>query len=158
MDRPKSLFERLEAKENFTRGTPASPAHIEGIERGLGLTLPEGYKGFLRRYGFAIWFPDSINGVFDLDEENFPGYDFDVVRETKEARRRKLPRKAAPFPKDAVVLADDQSGGYIVLFAIESDNPGRVVWYDYDTFAGPSEAWDSFEAYLEALVSKSGSE
>jgi hypothetical protein len=147
-------LDRLKGLENFTAGIPATDSQIAGIERELNVVLPEGYRAFLRRYGFAIWFPDSINGVFERDEERFPGYDFDVVRETKEVRRRKLPRKAAPFPNDAVVLADDQSGGYFVLFSMNSATPGRVVWYDYDAFGGPSDKWKSFEAYLDWLVSK----
>lgn len=106
------LLDRLESVPDIVRGTPADDARLAAIEKELGVKLPDNYAAFLRRFGFALWDGGCVNGYYEMDLENLPGYDFDVVHNTLEQRRAKVPKGVTPLPKDGLVLDDDQAGGY----------------------------------------------
>jgi hypothetical protein len=149
-----ALFDAMTRRKKFQSGTPATDERIAEMEKALGVKFDPGYRAFLRRFGFAIWFGDSIFGYFELDEEKWPGYDFDAVRRTKEVRNEPVPKGYKPFPKDAVVIGDDQAGGYFGLRSLASKPPGEVVWFQYEDDAPSFERWPTFAAYVKSLLAK----
>jgi hypothetical protein len=127
------------------RGKPAKQADIAQIESSLNVSLPPDYSEFLRRFGFAIWDGKTVNGCFELDDENWEGYDFDAVRVTQELRAGRTPRKLKALLGRAVVIDDDQAGGYYLLVSTDAERAGQVVYFSED---GEEESWPNFTAFL----------
>jgi hypothetical protein len=148
------LLDRLESVPDIMRGAPADDARLKAIENNLGVKLPDDYAAFLRRFGFALWDGGCVNGSYQMDEENLPGYDFDVVRNTLEQRRAKRPKHFEPLPKDGMVLDDDQAGGYFVLMSASSPKCRGVVYYNYEDAGGPDESWPTFADFLAERLPK----
>jgi hypothetical protein len=148
------LLDALPRMRKFRSAAPATQRHVEEMEKQLGVKLDPAYAALLRRFGYVGWFGNSVFGYFELDEENWPGYDWDAVRRTKEARKEKPPKGCEPLPRDAVVIGDDQSGGYFVLRSTAAKPPGEVVWFQYEDSAPSFQRWRSFTAYFEWMIKK----
>ena len=146
------LYEVLKRKRGFRAGDPASPLEIEQIERGLGITLVEEYKDFLRRFGYARWFGHAIYGVYLPGNSSAPSYDYDTVRWTLQARSELLPDVIAPLPRDANILDRYDAGGYYILFSHESSKAGSVALIDHEQQGQVSQEWSSFEEFVRWLV------
>lgn len=132
----------LELKKNFKCGAGADDEASINLEENLGVFFPNSYKKFLKKYGYASWFGDYINGI----SENSL---YDLKNITWKLRNEQLPDSFSPFPHNAVAIKKYDAGGYYMLYSIDSCENGKVVLLEDEAFNNPVETWESFEAFLE---------
>lgn len=142
----KSWYATITKFENFSQGVPASDESIAKAERSLGVVFPREYVDFLKKFGFAGWFGHAINGIIDHADDELAEF-FDVVTNTQDALKRKLPKNYQPVPEKSIVLEEYDAGGLYLLCCDEADY-GKVLlitdgskydvereWSDFDEFA-----------------------
>jgi hypothetical protein len=99
--------------QRSTLDSLATPAHIEAVERALGLTLPAAYSSFLKalgggELGFLVVFSVDPNSKwFLLDRVN---------------------RSKGVIPPGFIPFSDDFTGGYYLLKA-DSDLASNSVYF-----------------------------
>ncbi len=97
---------------------PTTEAHINAAEKELGVQLPAEYRGrLMARNGGELSTAGDDWRVFPVhdstDGDRTKGTSNHIVQETRKARA------SEGFPKDAVAIATNGSGDYLILM------PGR---------------------------------
>lgn len=135
------LMHQLEKKENFWSAKDgANKSRYEVLEEKLGVVLPSSYKSFVNTWGFAIWFGHRICGVAEFAE-------CDAVNFTM--KFRKACKRA---PKDGLVIAPYEAGGYYFLYCEGSSRVGEVVLFEDRALSKVAELWSSFEDFVKYLL------
>ena len=124
---------------------PVDPQHVEKTEATLGRRLPTAYRQqLLRANGGAVFLHEDtvwwLYPVFDgSTTKRLKRTCNDIVRETKEAQ-------AWPgFPADAIAIAHDGSGNFLVLTPADDSSFGDPVFM-WDHEVGKLEqVADSFD-------------
>tara|TARA_R110002072_G_scaffold33030_9_gene100276 strand:+ start:27705 stop:28145 length:441 start_codon:yes stop_codon:yes gene_type:complete len=141
-----NTLDKFKEKPGFECYGSLNESEIKGMESALGVSFPEAYKVFLRKYGYVEWFGHTIYG-FSEDE------DYHVVLCTAELRDDDIPDDFARISSDGCVLENYGGGGYYFLFSNESERHGQVALYLDELYGKEAQAWSSFEDFLEYMLS-----
>lgn len=139
------LLDTIQSKHGFKHGSPQTDEQIAAAEKTIGLTFPEQYKHFLRRFGHADW---DEGYIFGLSEDQY----LDIVHRTNQARTEALPVDFSEFPKDAIPVEDYGGGGYYMLFCNESPRANQVGLFITETMNFEAQTYSSFEEYLKEMA------
>jgi hypothetical protein len=90
------VLRRIREAGEGRHGQGIGDRQVAEVERKLGVTLPPGYRSFLREFG---WLSAAGTEVFGLGEDVPSSLDLRAVAE--EAHRVGLPPHAVPFARDA---------------------------------------------------------
>jgi hypothetical protein len=150
------LLDEISRLPHFRCGAGATPEEVRNVESALGVVLPEDYRKFLRKFGYARWLGTQVFGVFEQAskaEVRKDGFDYDCIRNTLAAPQEFLPPGAPPLPPGGVVISEDGSGaGVILLFGGREKGGGRVAYYNFEDGEEPVQEWPTFTDYLAKLV------
>lgn len=137
---------KLQAKKGFECYGPLSEEKIIEMEKKLEIYFPENYKEFLRRYGYVEWFGHAIYGYSEHEE-------YCTVLCTLELRESKVPDDFERISKEGCVLETYSGGGYYFLFSNDSARSGQVALFIDELFGREAKSWETFEAFLEYMLS-----
>lgn len=90
------VLQRLLETGDARHGGGADELTVAALERTLGLTLPPGYRSFLRRIGWA-----SVGGTAIFGPAEGVPADLDVRAAVAAARSQGLPGEMVPFGRDS---------------------------------------------------------
>ena len=143
-----AIAKLLEVEELDTYQGTVTEADVDSIATATGCSLPNDYRQFLLRFGFAIWVGHSIYGVYDPTDERFPpSYNFSAVEATLRARALHQD-DPYPFLLDSLVIDVDGMGGYFLLVSESADTPNRVMWVNQDETWVLTKSWSTFASFL----------
>lgn len=133
--------------DDFEVDRGASNEKIALIESEFNVTLPEDYKYFLSRYGYASWDGADILGVCsDSDLEKY----FSMPFYTRDDRNTKLPSYFSPRPKNTVIVGAYGGGGHYFLHCENSQTPGKVELLLTELHGKAAKnKWNSFVEFLD---------
>ncbi|EGQ8156420.1 hypothetical protein GTP20_22655 [Vibrio alginolyticus] len=140
------MLDQFTEKEGFECFGELNDVSIHEMENQLGLSFPEPYKVFLRKYGYVEWFGHTIYG-YSEDE------DYLTVERTLELREDEIPSDFEKIPQNGCVLERYAGGGYYFLFSNESERSGQVALFIDELFGKEAQSWTTFEAFLEYMLS-----
>ncbi|EJG2230203.1 TPA: SMI1/KNR4 family protein [Vibrio parahaemolyticus] len=140
------MLEQFTEKEGFECFGELNDVSIHEMENKLGVSFPEPYKVFLRKYGYVEWFGHTIYG-YSEDE------DYLTVERTLELREDEIPSDFERIPQNGCVLENYAGGGYYFLFSNESERSGEVALFIDELFGKEAQSWATFEAFLEYMLS-----
>lgn len=140
-----STLDKFKEKEGFECHGKLNGESIHEMEKELGISFPEPYKIFLKKYGYVEWFGHTIYG-YSEDE------DYYTVECTNELRKDDIPSDFQRIPKHGCVLENYGGGGYYFLFSSESERSGQVALYLDELFGKEAQSWVTFEAFLEYML------
>jgi hypothetical protein len=141
-----ATLNKFKEKEGFECFGKLNHESIHEMESELGVSFPEPYKIFLKKYGYVEWFGHTIYG-YSEDE------DYHTVECTIELRKDDIPSDFQRIPKHGCVLENYGGGGYYFLFSSESERSGQVALYLDELFGKEAQSWATFEAFLEYMLS-----
>jgi hypothetical protein len=153
-----SIFQKLSARiRNEHQCKTANPLpekdDISKAEAALGMEFPEAYKEFLYSFGFLLLTNGQwINGVYL--PKAFPlsdTFDFHVVTTTQRALNDSGSTQLNEFLKQAVVVSEDNAGGYILLNC-DKEHSGEVAYIADEGVWYIVQAWPDFFSYLEHII------
>jgi len=124
---------------------------ILGLENYYNITLPDDYRFFLKKFGFALWFGDYICGL--VEENTKFGKTLNVYLKTD--YYHKLYDSNIEFqsvPRTGVIVNKYDGGGYYFLFSKDSDRAGEVGLFLTETFGQEVSSFASFTDYLSYIV------
>lgn len=139
------ILKKIESNEDFECGEGLDDAGIQSLEKELGMSFPDSYKVFLKKYGYMSWFGDTLCGY---SSDNFSN----VIYANKKLRARELPEDFFPYPEDAFLIKRYAGGGDYMLFEKGSERSGQVGLFLDETFNQEVETWDSFESFLKDIA------
>jgi len=137
---------KFQHKEAFECYGSLNDEKILLMQKDLGIQFSDSYIFFLKKYGYVEWFGHTILGYSD-DE------DYNTVSYTKELRNGDLPNDFVKIPDDGCVLESYGGGGHYFLFSQESSRKGQVVLFLDELFGKEAQAWESFEAFIDYMLS-----
>jgi len=149
------LMNEASKKKNFmTRKGGALDEEIIALETHYKITLPDDYKEFLQKFGFALWFGDYICGL--VEENTKFGKTLNVYRKTDYYHDfyDNAPEYQSVSNKGLIVNKYD-GGGYYFLFSKESERAGEVGLFLTETFGQEDSTFASFTDYLSHSVTGS---
>lgn len=141
-----AALDKLKEKEGFECHGQLNDESIQQMERELGISFPDQYKMFLKKYGYVEWFGHTIYG-YSEDE------DYHTVECTNELREDEIPSDFPRISKLGCVLENYGGGGYYFLFSSESERSGEVALFLDEQFGKEAQSWATFEAFLEYMLS-----
>ena len=56
------------------------------------------------------------------------------------------------FPASTMLISDDGAGGHFVLYGVNTDRPGAVIWSVWEGADTYIKSWKSFEDFLQECV------
>jgi SMI1 / KNR4 family (SUKH-1) len=131
-------------------GKPATEEQIAAFEKVEGVTLPAGYREFLKTYNGGRPIPDAfrfgtepgslLNTFYELDEGE--GETRDLQTACRRYRRR-IPHTMIPIANDA--------GNNKILLGVHGEHYGRVYFLDHMDPRPIFEIAPSFEAFLDSF-------
>jgi hypothetical protein len=124
-----AILDKFKEKEGFECYGKLSDELIHHMEKELGISFPESYKAFLKKYGCVEWFGHSIYG-YSEDE------DYSTVESTIDLRSDEIPSGFEPVPTKGCVIENYGGGGYYFLFSNESNRSGQVALFLDELFGG----------------------
>lgn len=129
-------------------GSTVLESQIDLLQSFAEAILPDDYKLFLTRHGFAFWVGYAIYGIYDDADARFPkSYNFSAQTQTVRARLMHSANHY-PFFLSSLVIGNDETGGYYLLVISEDLPDHSVVWVAFDDDWVVTEKWQSFAAYL----------
>ncbi|WP_163133848.1 SMI1/KNR4 family protein [Agarivorans sp. Alg241-V36] len=151
------ILEKAAGIENYRyRQGGALESEIALLEKYLGASLPDEYRSFLERYGFAAWFGDAVEG---LPENGTRDYRMrNALKTTKYYREKFDAPDYQPVPQYGLVVNRYGGGGYYFLFSKESERAGEVGLFLTETFGQEVSTYDNFTDFLLYLVAKDADE
>lgn len=141
-----AALDKLKEKEGFECHGQLNDESIQQMERELGISFPDQYKMFLKKYGYVEWFGHTIYG-YSEDE------DYHTVECTNELREDEIPSDFPRISKLGCVLENYGGGGYYFLFSSESERSGEVALFLDEQFGKEAQSWATFEVFLEYMLS-----
>jgi hypothetical protein len=138
-------LDRLREKEGFECHGNLDDRQIISMEKELGISFPESYKVFLKKYGYAEWFGHTIYGYAE-DE------DYHTVACTIELREDEIPHDFQRVPNEGCVLEIYGGGGCYFLFSKESNRAGQVALFLDELNGNEAELWSTFELFLDYML------
>lgn len=150
------LFTTLEQQPSFRHGRATSLEGIKAIEDSLRIQLPEQFKEFLQRFGFALWEGHAIYGLYDLGSALPPSFDLDAVRQTTKQRQRPVPAPFAHIAAEGIVIKKYEAGGFYFLFGDGTSRAGQVVLFQFGEDESEVERVARFRSLPEPFSPKHG--
>ena len=134
---------------------PATEEQIVAFEKIEGVTLPEGYREFLKTYNGGRPIPDAfrfgtepgslLNTFFELGEGEGESNDLQTMCDQY---HHQIPPTMMPIACDA--------GNNIILLGVYGEHRGRVFFLDFMNPRPIFEIAPSFEAFLNSFEPRPG--
>lgn len=141
-----TTLKKFKKKKVFECHGPLSEESVNDMQESLGISFPEPYRVFLKKYGYFLWFGHAIYG-YSEDE------DYHTVVRTKELREEEIPDDFERIPREGCVLEDYGGGGYFFLFSKESARSGQVALFVDELYGGEADSWENFDAFVKYMLS-----
>src|SRR5262245_1182045 len=124
-------------------GRGATPTEIDGLERRLGVTLPDSYRTFLERCGHASWEGGQIGGIGNVIND----CETATLSARSERWREQYGFKSVPIN---AIWVGQKGNGRCLLFCKGAPRHGEVTCLEDDYERGSEvEYWKSFEDFCE---------
>ena len=154
------LVERMRRLPNIDEmGHAVTVEQLDDVERKLDLRLPQEFREFMMQVGH---FSSEYFYFFGMH----PEYEDESIVEltlynrallekekaSKLRRRDELIEMLERWPQKAIVVNDGGDDSWYLLYSLDSDRPGEVMYLDGDMAWREDESWPSFTAYLEECI------
>ncbi|MEN3158553.1 SMI1/KNR4 family protein [Alkalimonas sp. NCh-2] len=153
------MFERLEAiiqkaksNKNYSEGGSCLSDEVQLFETRLGVPLPDDYKYFISKYGYCFWFGEVVCGLVGENNKRYEKICCAISKNSYYHNLYNNNPSYVPVPKEGVVIAKWDGGGYYFLFSKESERAGEVGLFLTETFGQEVSKFSSFTDFLSYLV------